>query len=216
MLHTWSDGKGGQKIEERRPLTRARMPTADQDLPRRPPSSTGHRAGALLRLVQRACVWTHLKQAEGVTGIGLYRRHGGARQDGRRVLKKLDDMGIADNTIVIYGTDNGAETVTWPDGGTTPYHSEKGTLEGGFLRRALAGGDLPGTIINDIMSQEDWMPTLLAAAGEPNIVAKLKQGYQANGKTFKIHPDGYNCRTSRVRSAKARARKSVTSARAAS
>ena len=86
--------------------------------------------------------------------------------------------------------------MTWPDGGTTPYHGEKGTTwEGGFRVPCVVrwpGVIKPGTIINDIMSQEDWMPTLLAAAGEPDIVGKLKQGYQANGKTFKIHPDGYN------------------------
>ena len=112
------------------------------------------------------------------------------------LLKKLDDLGIADNTIVVYGTDNGAETGTWPDGGTTPFHGEKGTTwEGGFRVPMLVrwpGVIKPGTIINDIISQEDWMPTLLAAAGEPDIVEKLKQGYEANGKTFKVHLDGYN------------------------
>ena len=112
------------------------------------------------------------------------------------LLKQLDDLGIADNTIVVYGTDNGAETVTWPDGGTTPFHGEKGTTwEGGFRVPMLVrwpGVIKPGTIINDIFSQEDWLPTLLAAAGEPDIVEKLKQGYEANGKTFKVHLDGYN------------------------
>src|SRR5262245_58327810 len=102
------------------------------------------------------------------------------------LLKKLDDLGIANNTIVVYGTDNGAETVTWPDGGTTPFHGEKGTtIEGGFRVPAMVrwpGVVRPGTISNEIMSQEDWMPTLLAAAGEPNIVEKLKGGYLAGGK----------------------------------
>jgi arylsulfatase len=113
-----------------------------------------------------------------------------------KVLKKLDDLGIADNTIVIYGTDNGAETFTWPDGGTTPFHGEKGTTwEGGFRVPMVVrwpGVIKPGTIYNDMISQEDWMPTLLAAAGEPDIVEKLKKGHQANGKTFKVHADGYN------------------------
>ena len=112
------------------------------------------------------------------------------------LLKQLDDLGIADNTIVVYGTDNGAETGTWPDGGTTPFHGEKGTTwEGGFRVPMLVrwpGVIKPGTIINDIFSQEDWLPTLLAAAGEPDIVEKLKQGYKANGKTWKVHLDGYN------------------------
>ena len=113
-----------------------------------------------------------------------------------RVLKQLDDLGIADNTIVVYGTDNGAETGTWPDGGTTPFHGEKGTTwEGGFRVPMLVrwpGVIKPGTVVNDIFSQEDWLPTLLAAAGEPNIVEKVKRGYQANGKTWKAHLDGYN------------------------
>jgi arylsulfatase len=112
------------------------------------------------------------------------------------VLKQLDDLGIADNTVVVWSTDNGAESVSWPDGGITPFHGEKGTTwEGGFRVPLLVrwpGVIKPGTVINDIISQEDWMPTLLAAAGEPNIVEKLKAGYQANGRTFKIHPDGYN------------------------
>jgi arylsulfatase A-like enzyme len=108
------------------------------------------------------------------------------------VLKKIDDLGIADNTIVIYSTDNGAETFTWPDGGITPFHGEKGTTwEGGMRVPCVVrwpGVIKPGTIYNDIMSQEDWMPTLLAAAGDPMyIVEKLKKGYQANGKTFKVH-----------------------------
>ena len=143
-------------------------------------------------------VWTRLsKEAEGVTGIGLY-PDGMVEHDKMvgQLLKKLDDMGIADNTIIVYGTDNGAETGTWPDGGTTPYHGEKGTAwESGFRVPMLVrwpGVIKPGTIVNDVFSQEDWMPTLLAAAGEPNIVEKLKTGYPANGKTFKVHADGYN------------------------
>ena len=113
-----------------------------------------------------------------------------------QVLDKLDDLGIADDTIVIYSTDNGAETFSWPDGGTTPFHGEKGTTwEGGFrvpLVVRWPGVIKPGTIYNDIISQEDWMPTLLAAAGDGDIVGKLKKGHQANGKQFKVHPDGYN------------------------
>ena len=84
----------------------------------------------------------------------------------------------------------------WPDGGITPFHGEKGTTwEGGFRVPMLVrwpGVIKPGTKINEIFSQEDWMPTLLAAAGVPDVVEKLKEGYKANGKTFKIHADGYN------------------------
>ena len=95
------------------------------------------------------------------------------------MLDKLDEMGIADDTIVLYSTDNGAETVSWPDGGTTPFHGEKGTTwEGGFrvpLAIRWPGTIKPGTIYNDIISHEDWMPTLLHAAGVPGIVDKLKE-----------------------------------------
>jgi arylsulfatase len=146
----------------------------------------------------RMHVWTHLKkESQGRTGIGLY-PDGMVEHDGfvGEVLKKLDGLGLADNTIVVYGTDNGAETATWPDGGITPFHGEKGTTwEGGFRVPMLVrwpGVIKPGTIINEIFSQEDWLPTLLAAAGEPEVVEKLKQGYRANGRTFKIHADGYN------------------------
>ena len=96
------------------------------------------------------------------------------------------------NTIVIYGTDNGAETMSWPDGGITPFHGEKGTTwEGGFRVPCVVrwpGTIKPGTIVNDMMSQEDWLPTLLAAAGVPGIVEKVKKGHQANGKTWKVFP----------------------------
>jgi arylsulfatase len=144
-------------------------------------------------------VWTRLKkESEGKTGIGLY-PDGMVEHDGfvGEVLKKLEDLGIADNTLVIYSTDNGAETFSWPDGGITPFHGEKGTTwEGGFRVPLLVrwpGVIQPDTVYNDIISQEDWMPTLLAAAGEPNIVDKLEAGgYRADGREFKIHPDGYN------------------------
>ena len=111
-------------------------------------------------------------------------------------LAKLDELGIADNTIVIYSTDNGAETVSWPDGGITPFKGEKGTTwEGGFrvpLVVRWPGVIKPGTKNNDIISQEDWMPTLMAAIGEPDIKEKLKEGYTANGKEWRVHLDGFN------------------------
>jgi arylsulfatase A-like enzyme len=203
VLHTWSDGKGGQKIEDTGPMTRARMPTADREFFAAATKfiENAHQQDKPFFVwfnTTRMHVWTRLsEQAEGVTGIGLY-PDGMVEHDKMvgELLKQLDDLGIADNTIVIYGTDNGAETGTWPDGGTTPYHGEKGTTwEGGFRVPCIVrwpGVIKPGTLVNDIMSQEDWMPTLLAAAGEPDIVGKLEQGYEANGKKFKVHPDGYN------------------------
>ncbi len=115
-----------------------------------------------------------------------------------QLLKKLDDLGIADNTIVIYTTDNGAETFSWPDGGTTPFRGEKNTnWEGSYRVPAVVrwpGLVQPRTELNDIFSAEDWVPTLVAAAGDPDIKAKLLQGYDAGGKSFKVHLDGYDQR----------------------
>jgi arylsulfatase len=112
------------------------------------------------------------------------------------LLKQVVDLKIGDNTIVIYSTDNGAETVSWPDGGTTPFHGEKGTTwEGGFRVPLLVrwpGIIKADSIVNAVISQEDWMPTLLAAAGVPDVREKLAKGYKANGKDWKVHLDGYN------------------------
>ncbi len=112
------------------------------------------------------------------------------------LLKHLDDIGVADNTIVIFTTDNGAEVFTWPDGGMTPFRATKGTVfEGGFRVPCIArwpGKIKPGTVENGIFSGLDWLPTLVAAAGNPNIVQQLLQGVQINGQTYKNHLDGYN------------------------
>ena len=203
VLHCLSDGKGGQKCQDTGPLTTARMPTVDMEI---------HAAHS--KFVDKAVkdkkpffvwlnttrmhVWTHLKkESDGVTGIGLY-PDGMVEHDKMvgEALKQLDDLGIAGNTIVVYGTYNGAEVVTWPDGGTMPFKGEKGTTwEGGFRVPMIVrwpGVIKPGTAINAIFSQEDWLPTLLAAAGEPDIVAKLAKGHKVGDKTFKVHADGYN------------------------
>ena len=112
------------------------------------------------------------------------------------LLKKIDDLGIADNTIVMFTSDNGAEIASWPDGGNTPFRGEKGTTyEGGFRVPMLVkwpGVIKPGTIINDVMANEDWLPTLLAATGDPNIKEKLLSGLRIGDKTFRNHVDGYN------------------------
>ena len=178
---------GKQKIVDTGPLSSSRMPTIDQEIYQ-------HATDFIDRNVKedkpfflwfnatRMHVWTHLKkESNGRTGIGLY-PDGMVEHDDMvgDLLKKIDDLKLTENTIVIYGTDNGAEVVSWPDGGTTPFHGEKGTTwEGGFRVPCLVrwpGVIKPGTIINEIMSQEDWMPTFLAAAGEPEIVEKLKAG----------------------------------------
>ena len=199
VIHSYADGK----IEDTGPMTRKRMETADEEF-----------LGAGLDFIDRAHkakkpffvwmsttrmhVWTRLKPgASGRTGIGIY-PDGMVEHDDHvgLLLKKLDDLGITKDTLVVYSTDNGAETVTWPDGGITPFHGEKGTTwEGGFRVPCFVrwpGTIKPGTVFNDIMSQEDWLPTILAAAGVPGIVDKLKAGHKANGKQWKVHLDGYD------------------------
>ena len=148
----------------------------------------------------RMHIWTRLKAAsQGKTGLGIY-PDGMVEHDGQvgQVLKKLDELGIADNTIVIYTTDNGAETFSWPDGGATPFRGEKNTnWEGGYRVPAMVRwpGLVPAKIeINEIFSAEDWTATLVAAAGEPDVKNKLLQGYDAAGKSFRVHLDGYDQR----------------------
>jgi arylsulfatase len=143
-------------------------------------------------------VFTHLKQAsQGKTGLGVY-PDGMVETDGHvgELLKLLDDLGVTDNTIVVYTTDNGAEAITWPDGGSTPFRGEKATnWEGAFRVPCLIrwpGVIKPGTIVNELCAHEDFIPTFAAASGESDLVDKLKQGHTLNGKSFKVHLDGYN------------------------
>jgi arylsulfatase A-like enzyme len=203
VLDCKADGKGGQNCKDTGPLTVKRMETIDEEVHAKAMDFVDRSVKTkkpffLWYNSTRMHVWTHLKPAsDGVTGIGLY-ADGMVEHDGfvGQVLKKLDDLKIADNTIFIYGTDNGAETATWPDGGITPFHGEKGTTwEGGFRVPMIVrwpGVIKPGSKHNEIFSQEDWMPTLLAAAGVPDVVDKLAKGYKANGRDFKVHADGYN------------------------
>jgi arylsulfatase A-like enzyme len=146
----------------------------------------------------RMHVWTHLSPRwQDKSGFGLY-ADGMMELDWEvgEIMKKIDDLGIADNTIVLFTSDNGAEIFTWPDGGNHPFRGEKGvTYEGGFRVPMLAkwpGAIKPGTIINDIMAHEDWLPTFVAAAGDPSIKESLLKGTKVGDKTFKTHLDGYN------------------------
>jgi arylsulfatase A-like enzyme len=194
---------GKQTIEDTGPLTRKRMETVENEMLAVSLDFMDRNVKAgkpffLWHNTSRMHVWTRLsKEWENKSGYGLY-------ADGMmeldwvvgELLKKLDDLRVADNTIVVFTTDNGVEKFSWPDGGTAPFKGEKGTTwEGGFRVPALArwpGVIKPGTIINDIASHEDWAPTLLAAAGVSDVKEKLKQGYKAGDKTFKVHLDGYN------------------------
>jgi arylsulfatase len=203
VLHSWSNPDGTQRIEDTGPLNTKRMPTMDEEIT----------AGAL-DFIERQhkadkpffCwwnstkmhVWTHLKkESEGKTGLGVY-PDGMVEHDGHvgQLLAKLDELGIADNTIVMYSTDNGAEELSWPDGGVTPFRGEKDTNWDGGWRVPCAirwpGVIKPGTVSNELFSHQDMLPTLVAAAGEPEINAKLLKGYTAGKKTFKVHIDGFN------------------------
>jgi arylsulfatase len=203
VLHCWANADGTQKIEDTGPLTKKRMETVDEEF----------LAGALDFMDRqtkankpffcwfnstRMHVNTHLKkESDGKTGLGIY-PDGMVEHDATvgELLKKIDDLGIAGNTVVIYTTDNGAECMTWPDGGSTPFRGEKATnFEGGFRVPTCIrwpGVIKPGQVINDICAHEDFVPTFAAIAGEPDLVAKVRQGYSANGKDFRVHLDGYN------------------------
>src|SRR6476646_1985413 len=194
---------GKQTIENTGPLTRKRMETIDEEflaaaLDFMERTSKDGKPWFCYFNTTRMHVWTHLKAASaGKTGLGIY-PDGMVELDGYvgELLEKLEALKVADNTIVCFTTDNGAEVLAWPDGGSTPFRGEKDTnWEGGwrvpFVMR-WPGVIRPGRVTNDICSLQDMMPMCAAAAGEPNLVEKVKKGYQADGKTFKVHLDGEN------------------------
>src|SRR6267142_281048 len=194
---------GRQKIENTGPLNSKRMETIDEEFLAAAKDfiERQHKSGKPWLCYfnsTRMHVWTHLKpESKGKTGLGTY-PDGMVETDGHvgQVLKLLDDLGRADNTIVVYTTDNGAEVMTWPDGGSTPFRGEKDTnWEGGFRVPCVIrwpGVIKPGTILNDMCAHEDFIPTLAAAAGEPQIVDKLRNGHKLGDRTFKVHLDGIN------------------------
>jgi arylsulfatase len=194
---------GRQVIEDTGPLTRKRMETVDEEF-----------LAAAIGFVERNtrdqvpwfCYWnttrmhvfTHLKpESEGKTGLGVY-PDGMVELDGYvgQMLAKLDELGVADNTVVVFTSDNGAEVLSWPDGGTTPFRGEKATnWEGGWRMPCVMrwpGVIEPGRLINDIVSLQDFIPTFAAAAGEPDLVEKVKKGYQIGDRMFRVHLDGVN------------------------
>jgi arylsulfatase len=194
---------GKQKIEDTGPLTKKRMETIDEEF-------TAAAIDYMDRQVKagkpffcyfnstRCHVITHLSpQYNGKTGLGVEADAMTELDDNvGKLLAELDKLGITNNTIVVFTTDNGAEMMTWPDGGSTPFRGEKATnWEGGYRVPTLIkwpGVIKPGTVSNDIFAHEDFIPTFCAAAGEPDIVQKCLTGYTTNGKTFKVHLDGYN------------------------
>jgi arylsulfatase len=204
VIHSWAQPGGKQKIEDTGPLTKKRMETVDDE--------TSDRALAFIEEQHRAgkpfFVWwngtrmhlrTHVKaELRGISGQDEYAD--GMVEHDRHVgkfLAKLDELGIADDTIVFYSTDNGPHYNTWPDAAATPFRGEKNTnWEGGWRVPAMVrwpGKIAPGSVSNDIVHHMDWLPTLLAATGEPDIKQQLmKGGVKAIGRSYKVHLDGYN------------------------
>ena len=203
VLHCFGDGEGGQTIEDTGSLTKKRMETIDDEV-------TEH----ALRFIDEAhaaekpfFVWyntsamhfrTHAADKHrGKSGQGEYNDVMVAHDENiGRMLDKLDALGIADDTIVMYSTDNGPHYNSWPDAGITPFRSEKNTnWEGGWRVPAFFRwpGHIPaGSVLNGIVSHQDILPTLLAAAGEPDINKKLLDGHNAGDKAFTVHIDGFN------------------------
>jgi arylsulfatase A-like enzyme len=196
---------GKQTIEDTGPLTKKRMETIDDE--------TSSAAIDYMKRQQAAgkpfFVWfnatrMHLRTHVRAEHRGRYQHGDSEYIDGMQehddtvgaLLKSLDDMGIANDTIVIYSSDNGPHMNTWPDGAMTWFRSEKNTnWEGAFRVPCLVrwpGKIKAGTITNQLMSHNDWIPTLCAVAGEPDIIGKLKNGYAANGINYKVHLDGYD------------------------
>ena len=205
VLHCKADGNGGQTIENTGPLTKKRMETIDDEV-------LGHAKDFINRQAKAETpffVWfnathmhfrTHAKpESLGQSGRWQSEYHDVMIDHDKIVgdlLQQLEDLGLADNTIVMYSTDNGPHRNSWPDAGTTPFRSEKNTnWEGAYRVPCLMRwpGKIPaGLISNQIVSHLDWLPTLVAAAGDSDIKEKLLTGHQAGSKTFKVHLDGYN------------------------
>jgi arylsulfatase len=205
VIHSWADGKGGQKIEDTGPLTKKRMETIDDET-----------VAAAIDFIKRQeaagtpwFVWwngtrmhfrTHVKEEHrGISGPDGDAYHDGMVEHDMHVgqlLELLDELGIADETIVFYSTDNGPHYNTWPDAGTTPFRSEKNSnWEGAYRVPAFIRwpGRFPaGKTLNGIVAHEDWLPTFAAAAGDPEIKEKLKKGVELNGRSYRNYIDGYN------------------------
>lgn len=197
-------GKVGKQVcKDTGALTRKRMETADEEFIGRATKfiEKNTKEGTpwfVWLATSRMHFYTHLKkESEGVTGLGIY-ADGMVEHDGQvgEVLDLLEKLKIDDDTIVVYTVDNGPHYNEWPDGGNSPFRGEKNTnWEGGYRVPALVrwpGRIAAGTISNEIMSMQDWVPTLLAAVGEADVKEKLKKGHEADGKKFKAHLDGFN------------------------
>jgi arylsulfatase len=205
VLHCHATPDGGQTIEDTGSLTKKRMETIDDEVLVKAKDFIDRQVKADVPFF----VWanathmhfrTHPKpESLGQSGRWQSEYHDVMIDHDKFVgelLDYLDSLGITDNTIVMYGTDNGPHMNSWPDAGMTPFRGEKNTnWEGAFRVPALVrwpGAIEPGSVCNEIVSHLDWLPTFVAAAGDPDIKEKLLKGHQAGSKTFKVHLDGYN------------------------
>ncbi|HKD82890.1 MAG TPA: arylsulfatase [Candidatus Angelobacter sp.] len=217
VLHCWATDKddatehprwgrvGKQRIEDTGPLTKKRMETCDEEFVAAAKDfiTRQHKAGKPF-FVWLNTTHMHLRTHTKPSSLGQAGRWQSPYHDTMidhdknvgEILDLLDELGIAENTFVKYSTDNGPHMNTWPDGAMTPFRSEKDTnWEGAFRVPQLVRwpGKIPaGSVSNEIVQHHDWLPTFVAMAGEPNIVEKLKKGYKAGSKNFKVHIDGYN------------------------
>ncbi|MBY8288976.1 arylsulfatase [Vibrio fluvialis] len=199
VIHSYADGK----IEDTGPLNRKRMETVDGEFLDAAETFIEKQVKADKPFftwfnTTRMHNFTHVpKEYDGKTGAGFY-ADGVKQHDDQigQLLKKIKDLGVDDNTIIIYTTDNGPMINLWPDAGMTPFRSEKNTgWEGAFRVPAMIkwpGHIQPGTTLNGIVSLEDFFPTLLAAAGDDKVKDELLKGKKANGKSYRVHLDGYN------------------------
>ena len=203
VLHCKADGKGGQTVEDTGPLTKKRMEIIDDEVTEHALRfiDDAHKADEPFFLWYNTTAMhfrTHTaKKHEGKSGQGFYNDAMVAHDEHiGEMLDKLDELGIADNTIVMYSTDNGPHYNTWPDAAITPFRAEKNTnWEGGWRVPAFLRwpGKIPaGSVVNGIVSHQDMLPTFLTAAGEPEIKDKLLKGHTIGNKTFKCHIDGFD------------------------
>jgi arylsulfatase len=203
VIHCWANEDGTQRIENTGPLGKKRMETIDEEvtaftLDYLERAKAADKPFFLWWNATRMHIFTHLKEeSKGVTGLGVY-PDGMVEHDGHvgQILDKLKELGLDENTIVMYSTDNGAEEFSWPDGGCTPFRGEKNeNWEGGYrvpCAMRWPGVIEPGTYNNELFSHEDMLPTILAAAGVPDVKEQLLKGMKVGDKTFKVHLDGYD------------------------
>jgi len=217
VIHSWAADKddpteeprwgrvGKQRIEDTGPLTRKRMETIDDE-------TTSAAIDFIKRQVKAGTpffCWMNTTHMHAIThtkpkSLGQAGRWQSPYHDTMidhdknvgQLLDLVDELGIADDTIVMYSTDNGPHMNTWPDGAMTPFRNEKNSNWEGAFRVPLLlrwpGKVAAGAVSNEIVQHHDWLPTFLAAASEPNIIEKLKKGHEAGGKKYKVHIDGYN------------------------